>query len=136
MGAAGGEEGGAADRGGRQPQPRVPAHPGPARVPLGLLQGGAGGRQRRHRREQGESDRFMVWCQLIIGWQTLRIFWSALRNHSSNVPYTSLAVRSGGRSPGPGRDGCPKDWGGVPTALVQRRQQHSHARLCLSANMG
>lgn len=55
LGAAGGEEGGAADRGGRQPEPRVPAHPRPARVPLRLLQGRPGRRQRRHPGEQGET---------------------------------------------------------------------------------
>lgn len=55
VGAAGGEEGGAADRGGRQPEPRVPAHPRPPRVPLRRLQGGPGRRQRRHQGEQGET---------------------------------------------------------------------------------
>lgn len=55
MGAAGGEEGGAADRGGRQPEPRVPAHPRPPRVALRRLQGCPGRRQRRHQGEQGET---------------------------------------------------------------------------------
>lgn len=54
MAAAGGEEGGVSDRGGRQPEPRVSAHPGPARVPLCRRQGRPGRRQPHHRGEQSE----------------------------------------------------------------------------------
>lgn len=43
---------------------------------------------------------------------------------------------SGGRGPGSGGDWCVEDRGRVPTALVQRRQQHGNARLCLCTHLG
>lgn len=43
---------------------------------------------------------------------------------------------SGGRGPGSGWDRSLKDGGGVPAALVQRCQQHGHARLRVSTHLG
>lgn len=57
MGSAGGEEGGAPHRGGHEPQPRVPAHPRAARIPIGRFQGGPGRRQPCRQGGQGESVR-------------------------------------------------------------------------------
>lgn len=43
---------------------------------------------------------------------------------------------SGGRSPVSGRDRSVEDGGGVPAALVPRRQQHSDGRLRVGAHLG
>lgn len=43
---------------------------------------------------------------------------------------------SGGRGPGSGGHRCVEDRCGVPATLVQRRQQHSDARLRLGAHLG
>ncbi|CDQ91699.1 unnamed protein product, partial [Oncorhynchus mykiss] len=43
--------------------------------------------------------------------------------------------RVGGSCPGVGRYRCVEDRGGVSEALVQRHQQHGHARLRLRANL-
>lgn len=70
VGAAGGEEGRASDCGGRQPQPRVPAHPGSARVPLRCLQGRSGRRQQCHPGEQsgfgGGGGRVRMTCVCVL----------------------------------------------------------------------
>lgn len=54
---------------------------------------------------------------------------------SDCVSHCPLPV-TGWRSPGSGWDRCTEDWGRVPAAVVQRRQQRSHARLRLGTHLG
>lgn len=148
LGAAGGEEGGEADRGGRQPEPRVPAHPRPARVPLRLVQGRSGRWQSRHQGEQGETHtsnrvswmltwhflRLRCWHEAVFGlWFHLTCCWP----DSCSLSLSSILLSlPGWRSPGSGWNWCVEDRGRVPAALVQRHQQHSYARLRLSTHLG
>lgn len=54
---------------------------------------------------------------------------------SDCVSHCPLPV-TGWRSPGSGWDRCTEDWGRVPAAVVQRRQQRSHARLRRGTHLG